>query len=110
MATLEHFQHQLYFEGAAMILTVISIGRYLEARSKGHTTDAISRLIELTPDEASVMRDGVFITIPSAELRVGDIVRVLTGASVPADGIIREGFAAMDESALTGEVCPSRNR
>ncbi|MGI6076840.1 MAG: heavy metal translocating P-type ATPase [Fastidiosipilaceae bacterium] len=106
MATLEHFQHQLYFEGAAMILTVISIGRYLEARSKGHTTDAISRLIELTPDEASVMRDGVFITIPSAELRVGDIVRVLTGASVPADGIIREGFAAMDESALTGESMP----
>lgn len=105
-ALIAHYHHQLYFEGAAMILTIITLGRFMEARSKGHTTDAISRLIELMPDEAEVLRDGSFVTVPATSLRPGDVVQVKSGASIPTDGVVLSGFTSIDESALTGESMP----
>ena len=99
--------HSLYFESAAMILTLITIGKMLEARSKGKTTDALKRLIRLAPDKAVIERDGTEITVRADELKVGDIFIVRSGDRIPADGIVTEGTGAVDESALTGESVPA---
>ncbi len=103
----EHFLHELYFESAAMILTLITVGKMLEARSKGKTTDAIESLIRLTPKTASVIRDGKEIIIEASEMFVGDVFAVKPGESIPADGIVIEGSSSVNESALTGESVPA---
>ena len=94
------------FESAAMILTLITVGKTLEARSKGKTTDALKRLIELAPDTANVIRDGAEITVPAAELKIGDIFAVRPGEKIPVDGVVIEGSSAVNEAALTGESVP----
>lgn len=98
--------HELYFESAAMIVTLITVGKLLEAAAKGRTTDALRALGELAPKNATVLRDGAEVTIPVEELRVGDYFVVRPGGSVPADGVITDGECALDESALTGESIP----
>ena len=98
--------HSLYFESAAMILTLISVGKLLEARSKGKTTNAIKSLIRLAPRTATVIRKGEELVIPADEVMVDDVFIVNPGKSIPADGIVIEGHSAVDESALTGESLP----
>lgn len=100
------FMDEFYFESAAMILTLITVGKMLEARSKGKTTDALKSLMKLAPAEATVIRDGAEITIPAEQLVVGDIFTVKPGESLPADGVVIEGSSAVNESALTGESIP----
>ena len=101
-----HYIHEFYFESAAMIPTLITLGKMLEARSKGKTTDAIKKLIDLTPKRAVVIRNGAETEIPAGEIIKGDIFIVKAGDSIPADGIVIEGMSAVDESALTGESLP----
>jgi len=101
-----HYMHELYFEGAAMILTLITLGKTLESYSKGKTTNAIRALMELSPDSAYVIRDGKEIKIPASELEVDDEFVVYPGEKIPCDGIIINGSCAVDESALTGESMP----
>ncbi len=101
-----HYSHDLYFESGSMILALITLGKYLEARSKGRTSDAIAKLIDLAPKAATVIRDGQEVEIPVAELAEGDIVVIRPGQSIPVDGVIIEGSSAVDESALTGESIP----
>lgn len=98
--------HGLYFESAAMILALITLGKMLESHSKGKTTNAIKGLMDLTPKTAEVERDGSVMTVAVADVKVGDIFVVRPGSNVPVDGIVVEGNAAMDESALTGESLP----
>ena len=102
----EHLLHGLYFESAAMILTLITLGKMLEAHSKGKTTDAIKGLIELAPKKANVIRDGKEQTVDISEVAVGDIFVVRAGESIPVDAIIIEGNTAVNEAALTGESIP----
>ncbi len=102
----EHLLHEFYFESAAMILALITLGKMLEARSKGKTTSALKALMDLTPQTATVIRSGVETTIPIDEVQKGDIFIVRPGESVPVDGRIIEGHSAFDESALTGESIP----
>ncbi len=105
---LVHRYHMdLYFEGAGMILTLITVGKYLESRSKAKTAEALTKLMELAPDTAVVERNGEEITIPTAEIMSGDICIVRPGQRIPADGVITEGSGAVDESALTGESVPA---
>ncbi|MDO5479770.1 MAG: heavy metal translocating P-type ATPase, partial [Clostridia bacterium] len=101
-----HFLHEFYFESAAMILTLITVGKMLEARSKGKTTDAIESLIRLTPKTATVIREGKETVIEASEMVAGDIFAVKPGESIPADGVVIEGASAVNESALTGESVP----
>ena len=96
-----------YFDAAVMIPTLISVGKYLEARAKGRTSEAISRLMDLAPRRATVLRDGAEVEIDAAELAVGDIVIVREGQTVPTDGVIVEGHGSLDESMLTGESLPA---
>ena len=98
--------HGLYFESAAMILTLITVGKLLEARSKGKTTNAIKGLMDLAPKTAHVLVDGVEQTVPVEEVRVGDIFVVRPGESIPVDGVVTSGESAVDEAALTGESVP----
>ena len=98
--------HEFYFESAAMIVTLITVGKMLEAMSKGRTTDALKGLMKLAPDTAVVVRDGEEREVPVAQVRQGDIFVVRPGENVPVDGIITEGSTAVDESALTGESIP----
>ncbi len=100
------YMHEFYFESAAMILALITLGKMLEAYSKGKTTNALKSLIKLAPQMASVERDGKEISIPAKQVRKGDIFLVRPGESIPVDGIILEGHSAVDESALTGESIP----
>ena len=100
------YLHEFYFESAAMILTLITVGKMLEARSKGKTTDALKGLMRLTPKTACVVRDGSEQTIPVAQVRRGDVFLVRPGESIPVDGVVLEGESAVDESALTGESIP----
>ena len=102
----EHYLHQLYFESAAMILTLITVGKMLEARAKGKTTDAINSLISLAPKTATVIRGGKEITIFASEVLVEDIFIVRPGESIPVDGVVIEGGSSVNESALTGESIP----
>lgn len=97
---------ELYFESAAMILTLITVGKLLEALAKGRTTDAVKGLMSLAPKTANVLRDGQIINVPIASLKVGDIFAVRTGDAVPVDGVVVKGECAVDESALTGESVP----
>ena len=101
-----HYHMDLYFESAGMILTLITLGKFLETRSKGKTSQAITRLMDLAPKTARVLRDGREVELPVEEVRVGDRVVVRPGQSIPVDGIIVEGQSAVDESALTGESLP----
>ena len=106
MDLVGRYHMDLYFESAGMILTLITLGKFLETRSKGKTGEAITRLMDLAPKTASVLRDGTEVEIPVEEVRVGDRIVVRPGQSVPVDGIIVEGASAVDESALTGESLP----
>ena len=101
-----HRLHGLYFESAAMILALITVGKLLEARAKGKTTNALRSLMSLTPDTATVLRDGVEAVIPAAEVKKGDRFVVKPGERIPVDGVVLEGESAVDESALTGESIP----
>lgn len=101
-----HYGIELYFESAAMILTLITVGKYMETRSKGKTSEAISKLMDLAPKKANVIRNGIETEIPVEEVQKGDIVVVRPGQSIPVDGTIVEGFSAIDESAITGESIP----
>ena len=101
-----YYSGQFYFESAAMILTLITIGKMLEARSKGKTTDALKGLMKLAPKTAAVIRGGEEVTIPIGELMKGEIFVVRPGESIPVDGVILEGNSAVNESALTGESIP----
>ncbi len=105
-AAVERYSHDLYFESAGMILTLITLGKFLETRSKGKTGQAIARLIDLAPKTATVLRDGREINIPVEEVAVGDLIVVRPGQSIPVDGEVVEGYSAVDESALTGESLP----
>lgn len=106
LASAGHLLHGLYFESAAMVLALISIGKMLEARAKGKTTDALEALVRLAPKSAVVIRDGIERTIPVEEIVADDIFIVRPGETIPADGIVREGFSSINESALTGESIP----
>ncbi|MGN1340570.1 MAG: heavy metal translocating P-type ATPase [Oscillospiraceae bacterium] len=101
------YMHEMYFESAAMILTLITVGKMLEERSKGKTTDALNSLMKLAPETAVVIRDGAEQLIPIDQLNSGDIFAVRPGESIPADGIVVEGRSAVNESALTGESIPA---
>ena len=105
-ALVEKYHMDLYFESSVMILTLITLGKFLETRSRRKTSEAISRLTELAPETAVVEKNGVEVEIPIEELQMGDIVVVKPGARIPADGIIVEGNSSVDESALTGESIP----
>ena len=105
-ATVEHYGANLYFESAAMILTLITLGKFLETRAKGKTGDAIRKLMDLSPKTAFVIREGVETEIPVEQVRVGDILAVRSGGSIPVDGVVIKGRAAVDQSSLTGESVP----
>ena len=105
-AAVMGYMEEFYFESAAMILTLITVGKLLEARSKGKTTDAIRSLLQLAPKTATVLRDGREVEIPAAQLRRGDIFLVRPAQSIPADGVVLEGSSAVNEAALTGESLP----
>ncbi|MBP5552395.1 MAG: copper-translocating P-type ATPase, partial [Spirochaetales bacterium] len=106
MAAQESLMNDLYFESAAMILTLITVGKMLEARSKGRTTDALKSLMRLSPKSATVERDGIETIVPIEEVRQGDVFVVRPGESIPVDGIILEGSSAVNEATLTGESIP----
>ena len=103
---VRQYAMDLYFEGASMILTLITLGKYLETKSKGKTSEAITRLMDLAPKSATVLRDGQEIQIPVEQVAVGDTVVVRPGQSIPVDGVILEGSSFVDESAITGESIP----
>ncbi len=106
MAAAHHFAMNLYFESAAMILTLITLGKYLEARAKGKTTSSLSKLMDLSPKMATRVEDGAEAQVPAASVRVGDVLVVRTGESVPVDGVVLEGEGSVDESVITGEPLP----
>ena len=101
-----HMLHELYFESAAMILTLITLGKLLEARAKGKTTDALQSLLALSPKTATVVRDGKELSIPVEQVRAGDVFLVRPAQSIPVDGVVLEGSSAVNEAALTGESLP----
>ncbi len=102
----EHYMHEFYFESAAMILALITVGKMLEARSKGKTTDALKSLMKLAPKTAKVIKVGKEVEVPAAQVRKGDVFVVYPGESIPVDGVVLEGTTAINESALTGESIP----
>ncbi|MCD8345342.1 MAG: heavy metal translocating P-type ATPase [Oscillospiraceae bacterium] len=106
MAAVMEYMDEFYFESAAMILTLITVGKMLEARSKGKTTDALKGLMKLAPKTATVLRNGVETEVEISKVNVGDIFVVRPGESIPVDGVIIEGSSAVNESALTGESIP----
>ena len=106
MAAVENYMMDFYFESAAMILTLITVGKMLEARSKGKTTDALKSLMKLAPKTAVVIRSGQETTIPVEQVHKGDIFVVRPGENIPVDGVVLEGTSAVNESALTGESIP----
>lgn len=103
---VERYRHNLYFESAAMILTLVTLGKFLETRAKGKTGDAIRQLMNLRPQTATVLRDGVETEVPIDAVCVGDVVIVRSGGSIPVDGVVVSGRASVDQSALTGESIP----
>lgn len=104
------FASNLYFESAAMILTLISLGKYFEAKAKGKTSQAVEKLLRLSPLTATVIKDGKEITVPVEDVCVGDILAVKAGETIPVDGTVIEGSASTDESALTGESMPKEKK
>ena len=107
LAAVHAAAHNLYFDSAGMILTLITLGKYFEARAKGRTTDAITALMDLAPKTATVLRDGSEVVVPVEDVAVGERVVVRAGEAVPVDGVVVEGSAAVDESAITGESVPA---
>ena len=106
MELVHRYLHDLYFESAVMILALINIGKYLEARSKGKTSEAIQKLIDLAPKTAMVERNGQVVEIAAEDVLTGDVLQVKPGSSIPADGIVVEGMTSVDEAAITGESMP----
>lgn len=106
MELVHRYLHDLYFESAVMILALINIGKYLEARSKGKTSEAIQKLIDLAPKTALVERNGQVLEIAAEDVLRGDILQVKPGSSIPADGVVVEGMTSVDEAAITGESMP----
>lgn len=106
MEMAHHYMHEFYFESAAMILTLITVGKMLEARSKGKTTDALKGLMKLAPKTAVLFKDGKEVEVPIEQVKQGDIFVVKPGENVPVDGVIIEGSSAVNEAALTGESIP----
>lgn len=103
---VHYYMHDLYFESAGMILALVTLGKYFETRAKKRTGEAISKLMDLRPQTATVQRDGQELTVPIEQVKVGDLVVVRPGQGVPVDGVIVSGYAALDEAALTGESIP----
>ena len=106
MTAVMAYMHEFYFESAAMILTLITVGKMLEARSKGKTTDALKSLMKLAPKTAVLLQDGQEVTVSIEEVQTGDIFVVRPGENIPVDGIVLEGNSAVNEAALTGESIP----
>ena len=106
MAQAMAYMHEFYFESAAMILALITVGKMLEARSKGKTTDALKGLIQLAPKTATILKEGQELKIPVSQVKKGDIFLVRPGENIPVDGLVTEGGSAVDESSLTGESIP----
>lgn len=106
LKAVDGYSRNLYFESAAMILTLISLGKYLESRAKRKTTDAIRKLMELNPKTAIVKRAGKEMEIPAEQVAVGDVVIIRSGSRIPVDGVVTEGHGSVDQSALTGESVP----
>ena len=106
MANAHHYLHEFYFESAAMILTLITVGKMLEARSKGKTTDALKGLMKLAPQTATLLKDGQAVEVPIRQVQIGDLFIVKPGESIPVDGVVEEGSSAVNEAALTGESIP----
>ena len=100
------YMHEFYFESAAMILTLITVGKTLESRSKGKTTDALKSLMKLAPKTATIVKDGAEQTVPIEQVKKGDVFVVRPGENIPVDGMITEGSSAVNEAALTGESIP----
>ncbi len=103
---LSHYSHQLYFESCAMILTLVTVGKYFETRAKSKTGDALSKLIDLAPKTASIIKDGKEITVDASDIAEADIVIIRPGEQIPVDGTITEGSGYVDQSAVTGEAIP----
>ena len=103
---IDHYRHNLYFESSAMILTLITLGKFFEARSKGETKASLKSLMDLSPDKANIIRDGEEITIDTADIKKGDVVVIRPGNRIPVDGVIIEGSSLVDEAAITGESIP----
>lgn len=103
---IKHYSHQLYFESSAMILTLVTVGKYLETRSKGKTSDALGKLIDLSPKTANVIRNGKEITIEAEDVKVGDELIIRPGERIAVDGIVTDGIGYIDQSAVTGESLP----
>lgn len=106
VAMVQQFTNDLYFDGAGTILTLITLGKFFEARAKGRTSDAINKLLDLTPKTATILRDGIEFSIPVEEVQKGDIIILRAGETVPVDGVMLEGSTSVDESAITGESIP----
>lgn len=103
---LMHMMHNIYFESVVVIIALISVGKYMEARAKGKTSEAIEKLIELAPDEATILIDGVPTVVPIDQVKVGDLIQIKPGEKIPVDGVITKGRSSVDESLLTGESIP----
>lgn len=103
MDAVMRYMHEFYFESAAMILTLITVGKTLESRSKGKTTDALKSLMKLAPKTATIVKDGAEQTVPIEQVKKGDVFVVRPGENIPVDGMITEGSSAVNEAALTGE-------
>lgn len=106
MELVHQYAHDLYFESAAMILTLVTVGKYLEARSKSKTSDALGKLVDLAPKTATILKDGQEVIVPAEQVTAGDIVVIRPGMSIPVDGEITEGNGYLDQSAITGESIP----
>ena len=106
MDLVHQYGHELYFESCAMILTLITVGKYLEARSKAKTSDALRKLVDLAPKTAVVLQDGIEQVIPAENVTAGDIVVIKPGGSIPVDGVVTEGHGYVDQAAITGESVP----
>ena len=106
LSAVMHYMHEFYFESAAMILVLITLGKMLEARSKGKTTDALKSLMELAPSKATIIMDGKEVSVPVEQVKKGSVFLVRPGENIPVDGVVLEGMSAVNESALTGESVP----
>lgn len=110
MALIERYHMELYFESAGMILTLVSLGKYFENRSKRKTTQAITKLLDLTPKMALLLKDNIEVEINVDDIKVGDVLIVKPGTSIPIDGKVIDGMSSVDESTLTGESMPVLKR
>ena len=106
MAVVHEYAHALYFESSAMILTLVTVGKYLEARSRSKTSDALGKLVDLAPKTAVIIKNGQEMTVPAEQVAAGDIVVIRPGESIPVDGVVTEGAGYVDQAAITGESIP----